>query len=433
MDLLGPTHRGRRGHRSGRMPCVSQSVPHRIAEELGVRERQVQRGRRPARRRRDRAVHRPLPQGGHRHARRRPAAHARGAAALPARAGGAARGDPGVDPRRRASSTTRSRRRSSPPTPRPGWRTSTCRTSPSGGPRRRSPARPASSRSPTCCSATRRTTRRPTAAAFVDAEKGVADAAAALDGARAILVERFAEDADLIGDAARADVDARAGWSPRCATGKEEAGAKFADYFDFAEPFTKLPSHRILALFRGEKEEVLDLTLEPEEAARRADAATVTRPRSPAGSASPTRAGPATAGCSTPCAGPGAPGSSSTSASTCGCGCGRRPRTRRSGCSPPTCATCCSPRPAGTRATMGLDPGFRTGVKVAVVDATGKVRGHRHDLPARAARTSGTQSLATLGRLAKAARRRPDRDRQRHRLARDRQARRRPDQAGTRS
>ena len=50
-----------------------------------------------------------------------------------------------------------------------------------------------------------------------------------------------------------------AGWSPRCATGKEEAGAKFADYFDFAEPFTKLPSHRILAMFRGEKEEVLDL------------------------------------------------------------------------------------------------------------------------------------------------------------------------------
>ena len=47
--------------------------------------------------------------------------------------------------------------------------------------------------------------------------------------------------------------------------GKEEAGAKFADYFDFAEPFTKLPSHRILAMFRGEKEEVLDLVLEPEE------------------------------------------------------------------------------------------------------------------------------------------------------------------------
>ena len=47
--------------------------------------------------------------------------------------------------------------------------------------------------------------------------------------------------------------------------GKEEAGAKFADYFDFAEPFTALPSHRVLAMLRGEKEDVLDLVLEPEE------------------------------------------------------------------------------------------------------------------------------------------------------------------------
>ena len=75
----------------------------------------------------------------------------------------------------------------------------------------------------------------------------------------------------------------------------------------------------------------------------------------------------------TPCAGRGAPGSSSTSASTCGCGCGRRPRTRRYGCSRRTCATCCSPPRPAPGATMGLDPGFRTGVKVAVVDATGKV------------------------------------------------------------
>ena len=46
----------------------------------------------------------------------------------------------------------------------------------------------------------------------------------------------------------------------RVREGKEQAGAKFADYFEFAEPFTKLPSHRILAMFRGEKEEILDLT-----------------------------------------------------------------------------------------------------------------------------------------------------------------------------
>ena len=92
------------------------------------------------------------------------------------------------------------RRRSWPPTPRPGWRTSTCPSSPSGAPRRRSPARPASSRSPTRCSADPSRDPQAAAAGYVDAEKGVADAAAALDGARAILVERFAEDADLIGE-----------------------------------------------------------------------------------------------------------------------------------------------------------------------------------------------------------------------------------------
>src|SRR5438046_2070025 len=99
------------------------------------------------------------------------------------------------------------------------------------------------------------------AAAFVDPDKGVADAAAALDGARAILVERFAEDADLIG-ALREQMWTRGRLLSKVREGKEEDGAKFADYFDFAEPFTKLPSHRILAMFRGEKEDVLDLTLE---------------------------------------------------------------------------------------------------------------------------------------------------------------------------
>ncbi|MCW2638289.1 MAG: RNA-binding transcriptional accessory protein, partial [Dactylosporangium sp.] len=102
------------------------------------------------------------------------------------------------------------------------------------------------------------------AAAFVDADKGVADAAAALDGARSILVERFGEDADLIGTL-REQMWSQGRLVARVRDGKQDAGAKFSDYFDFAEPFTKLPSHRILAMFRGEKEDVLDVVLEPEE------------------------------------------------------------------------------------------------------------------------------------------------------------------------
>ncbi|MCU1287620.1 MAG: Transcription accessory protein, partial [Acidobacteriales bacterium] len=104
--------------------------------------------------------------------------------------------------------------------------------------------------------------RHPAAAAavFVDPGRGVADAAAALEGARSILVERFAEDADLIGTL-REQMWSRGRLVSRVRDGTREVGAKFADYFAFEEPFTRLPSHRILAMFRGEKEEVLDLTL----------------------------------------------------------------------------------------------------------------------------------------------------------------------------
>ncbi|MGH3469982.1 MAG: Tex-like N-terminal domain-containing protein, partial [Thermocrispum sp.] len=102
-----------------------------------------------------------------------------------------------------------------------------------------------------------------TAAGYVDHDRGVADAKAALQGARAILVERFAEDADLVG-ALRERMWSRGHVVASVRAGKESDGAKFADYFDFHEPFTKLPSHRILALFRGEKEEVLDLATPPD-------------------------------------------------------------------------------------------------------------------------------------------------------------------------
>ena len=99
------------------------------------------------------------------------------------------------------------------------------------------------------------------AAAFVDPQKQVADVAAALEGARSILVERFAENADLIGSL-RDLLWSSGRLVSRLRDGKAQQGAKFADYFDFSEPLVKLPSHRILALFRGEKEDVLDLSIE---------------------------------------------------------------------------------------------------------------------------------------------------------------------------
>ena len=101
------------------------------------------------------------------------------------------------------------------------------------------------------------------AAGFVDAEKQVADVAAALDGARAILVERFAEDADLIGRL-REQMWSNGLMASTVRKGKKTEGEKFKDYFDFSEPLHKLPSHRILAMFRGEKEEILELQMQPD-------------------------------------------------------------------------------------------------------------------------------------------------------------------------
>ncbi|NEA96640.1 RNA-binding transcriptional accessory protein, partial [Actinospica acidiphila] len=233
------------------------------------------------------------------------------------------------------------------------------------------------------------------AAAFVDAEKGVADPQAALDGARAILTERFSEDADLIGEL-RERMWVRGRLAAKVREGKEEAGAKFADYFDFSEPFTELPSHRVLAMLRGEKEEVLDLVLEPEEP--------TDGPSSYEGIVA-RRFGIADRG---------RPGDkwlldtvrwAWRTRVLVHLGIDLRLRLRTAAEDEAVRVFAANLRdlllaaPAGTRATLGLDPGFRTGVKVAVVDATGKVVAtdviHPH-VPA----NRWDEAIAKLARLA---------------------------------
>ncbi|MFS7872786.1 MULTISPECIES: Tex family protein [Streptomyces] len=236
------------------------------------------------------------------------------------------------------------------------------------------------------------------AAAFVDAEKGVADAAAALEGARAILTERFSEDADLIGEL-RERMWERGRVATKVREGKEEAGAKFADYFDFAEPFTELPSHRVLAMFRGEKEEVLDLTLEPEE------------PSEETGPTSYERSIAHRFGI----ADRGRPADKWLADTVrwawrtrvlVHLGIDLRLRLRQAAEDEAVRVFAANLRdlllaaPAGTRATMGLDPGFRTGVKVAVVDATGKVAATDTIYP-HVPRNQWDEALAKLAALAR--------------------------------
>ncbi|TFF37854.1 Tex family protein [Pseudomonas sp. RIT623] len=98
------------------------------------------------------------------------------------------------------------------------------------------------------------------AARFVDAEKGVADVKAALEGAKYILMERFAEDAGLL-DKLRNFLKQEAVLTARVVAGKEDEGAKFRDYFAHDELLRSAPSHRALAIFRGRNEGVLSASL----------------------------------------------------------------------------------------------------------------------------------------------------------------------------
>ena len=238
------------------------------------------------------------------------------------------------------------------------------------------------------------------ASAFVNADLQVADAAAALEGARAILVERFAEDADLIGDL-RERVWTHGRLGSRVRSGKEEEGAKFSDYFDFSEPLSKLPSHRILALFRGEKEDVLSLEIHPEDPAGEQQPGPTAYERAIA-----RRFGIENAG---------RPADQWLADTVrwawrtkilVHLGIDARMQLRRAAEEEAVRVFAANLRdlllaaPAGARATMGLDPGFRTGVKVAVVDGTGRVVATDVIYP-HVPQNQWDRSIATLARLAK--------------------------------
>ncbi|HEY6738299.1 MAG TPA: Tex family protein, partial [Actinopolymorphaceae bacterium] len=207
------------------------------------------------------------------------------------------------------------------------------------------------------------------------------------------------EDADLIG-ALRERMWERGRLVSTVREGKEQEGAKFSDYFDFAEPFTKLPSHRILAMLRGEKEEVLTLTLEPEEAPE----------PGPNGLTGPEQQIADRFGI----VDQGRPADAWLVETVrwawrtrilVHLGIDVRMRLRQAAEDDAVKVFAANLRdlllaaPAGGRPTMGLDPGLRTGVKVAVVDATGKVVDTATIYPHPPQRR-WDESLAILARLA---------------------------------
>jgi protein Tex len=236
------------------------------------------------------------------------------------------------------------------------------------------------------------------AAGFVNADKEVADSAAALEGARAILTERFAEDADLIGQL-REQVWSDGRIVSAVRRGKKTEGEKFKDYFDFSEPLTKLPSHRILALFRGEKEEILDLQIqpEPELAAAGATSAYERKIMQRFAISDQGRAGDKWLAETVRWAW--------RTKIQVHLNIDLRMRLWTAAETEAVRVFAANLRdlllaaPAGARVTMGLDPGYRSGVKVAVVDATGKVVDTTTVYPHEPQR-QWDETLATLGKLA---------------------------------
>lgn len=187
------------------------------------------------------------------------------------------------------------------------------------------------------------------------------DAQAVKEGARAILVEEFATDADLVGEV-REKMYRTGVMEASVVEGQENSGAKFRDYFDFAESFVDLPSHRILALLRGEKEGVLRLNLN---AGEDAEYQGMIASHFDVDTANSFVADAVRWGWRTKL--------EVSSALDVRMRLKEKAEEGALEVFKKNLRDVLLAAPAGQRATIGLDPGFRNGVKCAVVDGTGKV------------------------------------------------------------
>ncbi|MGY6275836.1 Tex family protein [Methylomonas sp. MgM2] len=233
------------------------------------------------------------------------------------------------------------------------------------------------------------------AVSYINADKGVADIAAALDGARQIIMERVSEDAELLAEL-RERIWGKGVLQSTVVSGKEAEAAKFKDYYDYSEAINKIPSHRALALFRGRNENMLTLTLKPAEhdqeehqfctqfVCRRLQISDMKKP------------------------------ADAWLAETARFAWKIKLFTRidmdlkqrlREAAETEAIRVFASnlrdlllAAPAGHKATMGLDPGIRTGVKVAVVSVTGKLLATETIYPHQP-KNQWDQSIAILAKL----------------------------------
>lgn len=208
------------------------------------------------------------------------------------------------------------------------------------------------------------------AAKYVSEEKGVADVSAALEGARQIIMEDLSENAPLLADL-REQVWQQGVMHVHVVAGKEAEAEKFKDYFDYREPLQKMPSHRILAMLRGRNEECLVLTMQPaddekighelcaQKVAKQLDVGNISKPANAWLSETARLAWKVKLFTRIDL--------------------DLKNQLREAAETEAIKVFAHNLRdlllaaPAGAKVTMGLDPGIRTGVKVAIVDKTGKV------------------------------------------------------------
>ena len=233
------------------------------------------------------------------------------------------------------------------------------------------------------------------ALAYINTDKEVPDVAAALEGARQIIMERISESAELLAEL-RDRVWKDGIIHATVILGKEQTAEKFKDYFDYQEAINKIPSHRALALFRGRNEDLLNINLKPgleEKDAHLLCTQFVSQHLNVTDTTKPADA---------------------WLAETARFAWKIKLFTRidldlkmrlREAAETEAIKVFANnlkdlllAAPAGSKATMGLDPGIRTGVKVAIIDATGKVLGTDTIYP-HPPRKQWDESIATLAKL----------------------------------
>lgn len=207
---------------------------------------------------------------------------------------------------------------------------------------------------------------------YIDADKGITDSKAALDGARAIIMERIAEDANLL-EKIRVHLTRNAELVARVVDGKQQEGEKFKDYFEHNEALSKTPSHRALAMLRGRNEGILTLAMnadpEQEESARQSYCETIISNHYGISLSS----APADAWRKQVISWAWRIKVSMHMETELMGAMKERAEIEAIEVFATNLKDLLMAAPAGPRATLGLDPGLRTGSKIAVVDSTGKV------------------------------------------------------------